>query len=228
MKKDSKKYIIELIHYFRGEFADMSKRGMLIVLSGPSGVGKGTIRKAIFEQDDNKFHYSISMTTRKKRPGEVDGKDYFFVSKDEFEKEIATGGMLEYARYVDNYYGTPLKYVNEMLDSGKDVFLEIEVRGAMQVREKCTDGLFIFLTPPDLMELRHRIIERGTDDLATIDKRMKKAVGEIEMMQNYDYAVVNDEIPAAVEKIKTIIRAERWRVKRFLPDYKKQLGDVLK
>ncbi len=127
----------------------MSKRGMLIVLSGPSGVGKGTIRKAIFEQDDNKFHYSISMTTRKKRPGEVDGKDYFFVSKDEFEKEIATGGMLEYARYVDNYYGTPLKYVNEMLDSGKDVFLEIEVRGgAMQVREKCTDGLFIFLTPP--------------------------------------------------------------------------------
>ncbi|WP_057896658.1 guanylate kinase [Liquorilactobacillus oeni] len=206
----------------------MSKRGMLIVLSGPSGVGKGTIRKAIFEQDDNKFHYSISMTTRKKRPGEVNGKDYYFVSKDEFENEIAAGDMLEYARYVDNYYGTPLKYVNKMLDSGKDVFLEIEVKGAMQVRKKCADGLFIFLTPPDLMELRHRIIERGTDDLATIDKRMKRAVGEIEMMQNYDYAVVNDEIPAAVEKIKTIIRAERWRVKRFLPDYKKQLGDVLK
>ena len=202
----------------------MPKRGMLIVLSGPSGVGKGTVRKEIFSREDNTFHYSVSMTTRKKRLGEVDGKDYFFVSKEEFEKEIENGGMLEYAKYVDNYYGTPLKYVNEMLDQGKDVFLEIEVKGAMQVREKVPDGLFIFLTPPDLMELRQRIINRGTDDLATIDKRMEKAVGEIEMMQNYDYAVVNDEVPKAAEKIQTIIRAERWRVKRFLPDYKKQLG----
>lgn len=201
----------------------MAKRGMLIVLSGPSGVGKGTVRKEIFSQDDNNFHYSISMTTRKMRPGEVNGKDYYFVSKEEFEKEIESGGMLEYAKYVDNYYGTPLKYVNEMLDAGKDVFLEIEVNGAMQVRKKAPDGLFIFLTPPDLMELRQRIVNRGTDDLETIDKRMKKAVGEIEMMQNYDYAVVNDEVPKAAEKIKTIIRAERWRVKRFLPDYKKQL-----
>ncbi|ASR41180.1 guanylate kinase [Ligilactobacillus agilis] len=206
----------------------MSKRGMLIVLSGPSGVGKGTVRKAIFAQDNNKFDYSVSMTTRQMRPGEVNGKDYYFVTKEEFEKEIAEGGMLEYAQYVDNYYGTPLKYVNEMLDEGKDVFLEIEVKGAMQVREKVPDGLFIFLTPPDLMELRQRLVNRGTDDLDVIDMRMKKAVDEIEMMQNYDYAVVNDEVEAAAEKIKTIIRAERWRVKRFLPDYKKQLGDVLK
>ena len=196
----------------------MSKRGMLIVLSGPSGVGKGTVRKAIFAQDNNKFDYSVSMTTRQMRPGEVNGKDYYFVTKEEFEKEIAEGGMLEYAQYVDNYYGTPLKYVNEMLDEGKDVFLEIEVKGAMQVREKVPDGLFIFLTPPDLMELRQRLVNRGTDDLDVIDMRM----------QNYDYAVVNDEVEAAAEKIKTIIRAERWRVKRFLPDYKKQLGDVLK
>lgn len=206
----------------------MSKRGMLIVLSGPSGVGKGTVRKAIFAQDNNKFDYSVSMTTRQMRPGEVNGKDYYFVTKEEFEKEIAEGGMLEYAQYIDNYYGTPLKYVNEMLDEGKDVFLEIEVKGAMQVREKVPDGLFIFLTPPDLMELRQRLVNRGTDDLDVIDMRMKKAVDEIEMMQNYDYAVVNDEVEAAAEKIKTIIRAERWRVKRFLPDYKKQLGDVLK
>ncbi len=201
---------------------------MLIVLSGPSGVGKGTVRKEIFSQPGNNFDYSISMTTRKMRPGEVNGKDYFFVSKEEFENEIETGGMLEYAQYVDNYYGTPLKYVNEMLDAGKDVFLEIEVKGAMQVREKVPDGLFIFLTPPDLMELRQRIVHRGTDDLETINKRMHQAVAEIEMMQNYDYAVVNDEVPVAAEKIKTIIRAERWRVKRFLPDYKKQLGDALK
>ena len=202
----------------------MAKRGMLIVLSGPSGVGKGTVRKEIFSQEGNNFDYSISMTTRQMRPGEVNGKDYYFFSKEEFEKEIADGGMLEYAQYVDNYYGTPLKYVNEMLDAGKDVFLEIEVKGAMQVREKVSDGLFIFLTPPDLMELRQRIINRGTDDLETIDKRMEKAKDEIEMMQNYDYAVVNDEVTKAAEKIKTIIRAERWRVKRFLPDYKKQLG----
>ena len=202
----------------------MAKRGMLIVLSGPSGVGKGTVRKEIFSQEGNNFDYSISMTTRQMRPGEVNGKDYYFVSKEEFEKEIADGGMLEYAQYVDNYYGTPLKYVNEMLDAGKDVFLEIEVKGAMQVREKVSDGLFIFLTPPDLMELRQRIINRGTDDLETIDKRMEKAKDGIEMMQNYDYAVVNDEVTKAAEKIKTIIRAERWRVKRFLPDYKKQLG----
>ncbi len=202
----------------------MAKRGMLIVLSGPSGVGKGTVRKEIFSQEGNNFDYSISLTTRQMRPGEVNGKDYYFVSKEEFEKEIADGGMLEYAQYVDNYYGTPLKYVNEMLDAGKDVFLEIEVKGAMQVREKVSDGLFIFLTPPDLMELRQRIINRGTDDLETIDKRMEKAKDEIEMMQNYDYAVVNDEVTKAAEKIKTIIRAERWRVKRFLPDYKKQLG----
>ena len=202
----------------------MAKRGMLIFLSGPSGVGKGTVRKEIFSQEGNNFDYSISMTTRQMRPGEVNGKDYYFVSKEEFEKEIADGGMLEYAQYVDNYYGTPLKYVNEMLDAGKDVFLEIEVKGAMQVREKVSDGLFIFLTPPDLMELRQRIINRGTDDLETIDKRMEKAKDEIEMMQNYDYAVVNDEVTKAAEKIKTIIRAERWRVKRFLPDYKKQLG----
>ena len=206
----------------------MAKRGMLIVLSGPSGVGKGTVRKEIFSQEGNKFDYSISMTTREKRPGEVDGKDYYFVTKEEFENEIANGGMLEYAQYVDNYYGTPLKYVNEMLDSGKDVFLEIEVKGAMQVCKKCPDGLFIFLTPPDLMELLQRLINRGTDDIAKINKRMKTAVEEIEMMQNYDYAVVNDEVPRAAEKIKTIIRAERWRVKRFLPDYKKQLGDALK
>ena len=191
----------------------MAKRGMLIVLSGPSGVGKGTVRKEIFSQPGNKFHYSVSMTTREMRPGEVNGKDYYFVSKEEFEQEI-------------NYYGTPLKYVNEMLDSGKDVFLEIEVKGAMQVREKAPDGLFIFLTPPDLMELRQRIINRGTDDIDTINKRMKKAVDEIEMMQNYDYAVVNDEVEKAAEKIKTIIRAERWRVKRFLPDYRKQLGEL--
>ena len=164
----------------------MTKRGMLIVLSGPSGVGKGTVRKALFDQPGNDFQYSISMTTRKPRPGEKNGVDYFFVSKEEFEHNIQTGQMLEYAKYVDNYYGTPLKYIDDTLDSGKDVFLEIEVNGAMQVRSKRPDGVFIFLTPPDLMELKHRLIHRGTDSMDVINKRIHKAFGEIEMMQNYE------------------------------------------
>ena len=203
----------------------MSKRGMLIVLSGPSGVGKGTVRKALFSQPGNDFQYSVSMTTRQPRPGEVNGKDYFFVSKEEFEQHIREGQMLEYAKYVDNYYGTPLKYINDTLDEGKDVFLEIEVNGAMQVRSKCPDGVFIFLTPPDLMELRQRLIHRGTDSMEVINKRIHKAFGEIQLMQNYDYAVVNDQVDNAVTKIKDIIRSERLRVPRVMPDYLEMLGD---
>ena len=168
------------------------------------------------------------MTTRKPRPGEVNGKDYFFVSKEEFEQKIQAGEMLEYAKYVDNYYGTPLKWINDTLDAGKDVFLEIEVNGAMQVRSKSPNGVFIFLTPPDLMELKQRLIHRGTDSMEVINKRIKKAFSEIEMMQNYDYAVVNDEVPNAVEKVKEIIRSERLRVRRVMPDYLEMLGESMK
>ncbi|QFP79867.1 guanylate kinase [Latilactobacillus graminis] len=203
----------------------MSNRGMLIVLSGPSGVGKGTVRQAMLEDEFRDFHYSVSMTTRKPRPGEQDGVDYYFVSREEFEQEIANDGMLEYAQYVDNYYGTPMKYVNQTLDSGRDVLLEIEVQGAMQVRENCPDGVFIFLTPPDLLELRNRIQRRGTDDQATIDKRMQKAADEIKMMENYDYAVVNDEIPNAVQRIEKIIESEHLRVPRVIDQYKKMIGE---
>lgn len=198
---------------------------MLIVLSGPSGVGKGTVRKALFEQPDVDFEYSTSMTTRKPRPGEKNGVDYYFVSKEQFESNIQNGEMLEYARYVDNYYGTPLKYVNETLDSGKDVFLEIEVNGAMQVRANCPDAVFVFLTPPDLMELKHRLVGRGTDKMDVINKRIKKAVGEISMMRNYDYAVLNDKVSFAVDRIKSIIRSERLKVARVMPDYESMLGD---
>ena len=154
----------------------MAKRGMLIVLSGPSGVGKGTVRKALFNEPDVDFKYSISMTTRSPREGEVNGKDYFFVSKEEFEDHIKNGEMLEYAKYVDNYYGTPLNYVNKTLDEGHDVFLEIEVNGAMQVRANCPEAVFVFLTPPDLVVLKNRLIGRGTDDMDVIDKRIKTAV----------------------------------------------------
>ena len=141
----------------------MTERGLLIVFSGPSGVGKGTVRKEIFSTPDHKFEYSVSMTTRPQRPGEVDGVDYFFRTREEFEDLIRQGQMLEYAEYVGNYYGTPLTYVNETLDRGIDVFLEIEVQGALQVKQKVPDGVFIFLTPPDLDELKDRLVGRGTD-----------------------------------------------------------------
>ena len=192
----------------------MSERGLLIVLSGPSGVGKATVRKAIFDSEENDFQYSISMTTRKQREGEVDGVDYYFRSREEFEAMIEAGEMLEYAEYVGNYYGTPLTYVNQTLDEGKDVFLEIEVQGAKQVKDKVPDGVFIFLTPPDLAELKSRIIGRGTDEMSVIEERMAVAREEIEMMALYDYAVVNDEVPLAVQRIKDIIASEHFRVDR--------------
>lgn len=204
----------------------MSERGLLIVLSGPSGVGKGTVRKAIFDSEDNDFEYSISMTTRKKREGEVEGVDYFFRSREEFEAMIESGEMLEYAEYVGNYYGTPLSYVNQTLDQGKDVFLEIEVQGARQVKEKVPDGVFIFLTPPDLEELKSRIVNRGTDSPEVIEERMRVAREEIEMMALYDYAVVNDEVPLAVKRIKDIIVGEHYRVDRVIGKYIRMLREM--
>ncbi|MBS7576854.1 MULTISPECIES: guanylate kinase [unclassified Enterococcus] len=205
----------------------MRERGLLIVFSGPSGVGKGTVRKAIFDNENHEFEYSVSMTTRAQRPGEVDGVDYFFQSKVEFEEMIKKGEMLEYAEYVGNYYGTPLKYVNETLDQGKDVFLEIEVQGALQVKEKAPDGVYIFLTPPDLIELRERITNRGTDSEEVINERMQKAREEIEMMQLYDYAVVNDEVSHAVERVLKIIDAEHCRVDRVIGKYRKMLDTII-
>lgn len=204
----------------------MSERGLLIVLSGPSGVGKGTVRKAIFESDDNDFQYSVSMTTRNKREGEIEGVDYYFRTREEFEALIEAGEMLEYAEYVGNYYGTPLSYVQKTLDKGKDVFLEIEVQGAKQVKEKVPDGVFIFLTPPDLAELRSRITGRGTDSAEVIDERMRVAREEIEMMALYDYAVVNDEVSKAVQRIREIISSEHFRVDRVIGKYIKMLEEL--
>ena len=217
----------EYFEYFddRKDF-DMTERGLLIVLSGPSGVGKGTVRQAIFESEDNDFDYSISMTTRKKRVGERDGIDYFFSTKEEFEALIESGGLLEYAEYVGNYYGTPLGYVEKTLQSGKDVFLEIEVQGALQVREKMPEGIFIFLTPPDLKELKSRIIGRGTDEMAIIEQRMAKAIEEIDLMRYYDYAVENDKVENAVRKIKQIIESEHLKVSRVIQRYKKMIEEL--
>ncbi|MQW23770.1 MULTISPECIES: guanylate kinase [unclassified Lactococcus] len=202
----------------------MPERGLLIVFSGPSGVGKGTVRAKIFEQENN-FKYSVSMTTRKQRPGEVDGKDYYFRTREEFEELIRKGEMLEYAEYVGNYYGTPLTYVNQTLDEGKDIFLEIEVQGALQVKQKKPDAVFVFLTPPDLDELRERLVGRGTDSSEVIANRLEKAKEEIRLMSEYDYAVVNDKVELAAERVKMIIDAEHFRVDRVIGRYRKMVDD---
>ncbi|MCY8970306.1 guanylate kinase [Bacillus atrophaeus] len=201
----------------------MKERGLLIVLSGPSGVGKGTVRQAIFSQEDTKFEYSISVTTRSPRAGETDGVDYFFKTRDEFEQMIANNKLLEWAEYVGNYYGTPVDYVEQTLQEGKDVFLEIEVQGALQVRNAFPEGLFIFLAPPSLSELKNRIVTRGTETDALIENRMKAAKAEIEMMDAYDYVVKNDNIETACEKIKAIVLAEHLKRERIAPRYKKML-----
>lgn len=197
----------------------MSERGLLIVFSGPSGVGKGTVRQEIFSTPDHKFDYSVSMTTRPQRPGEVDGVDYFFRTREEFEALIKEGQMLEYTEYVGNYYGTPLSYVNETLDKGIDVFLEIEVQGALQVKSKVPDGVFIFLTPPDLEELEERLVGRGTDSPEVIAQRIERAKEEIALMREYDYAVVNDQVSLAAERVKRVIEAEHYRVDRVIGRY---------
>ena len=203
----------------------MSERGLLIVFSGPSGVGKGTVRQEIFSTPDHKFEYSVSMTTRAQRPGEVDGKDYFFRTREEFEELIRNGQMLEYAEYVGNYYGTPLTYVNETLDKGIDVFLEIEVQGALQVKKKVPDAVFIFLTPPDLNELQERLVGRGTDSEEVIAQRIERAREEIALMSEYDYAIVNDEVPLAAERVKRVIEAEHFRVDRVIGRYRNMISE---
>ena len=204
----------------------MAERGLLIVFSGPSGVGKGTVRQEIFSTPDHQFEYSVSMTTRPKRPGEVDGVDYFFRTREEFEDLIKKGQMLEYAEYVGNYYGTPLTYVNETLDKGIDVFLEIEVQGALQVKKKVPDGVFIFLTPPALLEWKDRLVVRGTDSEEVIRQRIERAKEEIALMREYDYAVVNDEVPLAAERVKRIIEVEHFRVDRVIGRYNDMIKHI--
>jgi guanylate kinase len=195
------------------------QRGLLIVLSGPSGVGKGTVRKELFSQPDTNYEYSISMTTRAPREGEVDEVDYFFKTRSEFEELIGQEQLLEYAEFVGNYYGTPLAYVNKMRDAGRDVFLEIEVQGAAQVRSKVPDGLFIFLAPPSLTELEERLVGRGTETDEVIASRLNAARQELEMMNLYDYVVVNDEVEKACDRINAIIIAEHCKRERVEQRY---------
>lgn len=190
----------------------MSK-GLLFVLSGPSGVGKGTVCNALRGKLSD-LVYSVSATTRNPRLGEENGVNYFFKTREQFISMIQNDQLLEYAEYVGNYYGTPRDFVEKTLQSGNDIILEIEVQGALQVKEKFPEGVFIFLLPPSLDELKDRIRGRGTENQATIDHRMTVAVDEISLMEHYDYGVVNDQIDSACKRIESIIIAEHCKVRK--------------
>lgn len=204
----------------------LNERGLLVVLSGPSGVGKGTVRKALFKTEKQKFTFSVSMTTREKRPGEVEGKDYYFVSREYFEKKIQEGGFLEYTYFCGNYYGTPLDKVEEALNSGKELILEIEVNGCRQVKEKMMDAVTIFIVPPTKEALYERLKKRGTESQYQIEERIKKANSEFGLAYQYDYIVVNDTVDNAADRIKAIIRAEHAKTQRSIYKYYEIVGDL--
>ncbi len=184
-------------------------KGTLFIVSGPSGCGKGTVLAEILKQDN--VYYSVSATTRAPRPGEVNGVNYHFLSKDEFEKLIENGGMLEYANYCGNYYGTPKKPVEDMLAEGKNVILEIEVQGALKVMEKCPEAVSVFILPPSLKELRRRLHKRGTETEEVIEKRIGEAAGEIRKAVNYDYVMINGELEIAVSDLLSIINSQKLK-----------------
>ena len=197
------------------------KKGLLIIVSGPSGAGKGTVMGKLLET--GKYALSISATTRKPREGEVDGKSYFFKTKEEFEKLIQSERLLEYACFCDKYYGTPLDYVQEQMDNGKNVILEIEVQGAMKVKKMLPDTVMIFMLPPSFDELRNRLINRGTETIEVIEKRMARAKEEVDLIENYDYVVVNKEVDDTALTIDKIVESEQNRVKHNLNIVKKIL-----
>lgn len=199
----------------------LDKKGLLIVISGPSGVGKGTVRKALFDREGHDLVYSVSMTTRKPREGEVDGIDYYFVSQEEFERQIEVDNLLEYARFVGNYYGTPYDKVEAQLEKGNEVVLEIEVQGAIQVKAKKPDAVFIFIAPPSYKALEQRLRRRGTETEDIIKERLDKAYREIEQAPAYDYIVINDDVDNAADRIMAIIRAEHAKCDRSLHEYYK-------
>jgi guanylate kinase len=195
-----------------------NNQGLLVVISGPSGVGKGTICKEYFKQHEDAF-LSVSATTRNPREGEVDGVDYCFVSKEDFTKRRKEGKFLETAEFVGNYYGTPLDKVNEQLDQGNEVVLEIEVEGAIQVKRKVPDCVMIFIVPPGKQALYDRLKRRGTESDEAIEERITKANREFKLAHLYDYIVVNDEVNNAADRIMAIIRAEHAKTERSIHSY---------
>lgn len=189
-------------------------KGLLIVISGPSGAGKGTICKALLEKRQD-IEVSVSATTRNPRDGEIDGVNYHFLKKEDFLKKLEQGDFLEYAQVYGNFYGTPKSNVEEVLESGKNVILEIDIQGALKVKEKATEGVFIFILPPSMEELKQRIIKRGSETPESLMTRFKSAYKEINYVSKYNYAVVNDNVEDAVKKIEAILLAEKCRVDRL-------------
>ncbi len=198
------------------------ERGTLFVVSGPSGCGKGTVLKEVLKNPD--LFFSISATTREMREGEVDGVNYHFMTNDAFETLIKNDGVLEYAQYCDHYYGTPRQPVEEHLAAGKDVILEIEVVGAMKIREKCPDAVFIFLLPPSLSELERRLHKRGTESEAIVQERVAQAAREIEQAGQYDYIILNDALSEAIADMKAVLRAESCKAKKCQTLWKEVLA----
>lgn len=192
----------------------MNNKGILIVLSGFSGAGKGTLMKRLLELHGEEYALSISATTRKPRTGEEEGVHYFFKEKTEFEKMIQEDAFLEYAGYCENYYGTPKAYVEEKLQEGKNVILEIEIQGALKVKEKLPDTLLVFVTPPSAEELKNRLVGRGTEELSVIEQRLNRAVEEAEGVENYDYLLINDDLDTCAEELHQIIKSEHHRMLR--------------
>lgn len=191
-----------------------NRKGILIVFSGFSGSGKGTIMKELMKKYSDIYALSISATTRKPRAGETDGIEYFFKTKEQFEAMIQKEELIEYAQYVENYYGTPKAYVEEQLAAGKDVILEIEIQGALKVKEKFPDTLLMFVTPPSAAVLKQRLVGRGTETTDVIESRLSRAVEEAEGIEKYDYLVINDVLEECVEEVHSIIQNEHTRVSR--------------
>lgn len=209
--------------------AENKKRGSLIVISGFSGVGKGTVVKRLVS--DFGYNISVSATTRSPREGEVDGREYYFMEKSEFENLIDYGGFIEWTQYVENYYGTPKKYVEKSLDEGKDIILEIEVMGALNVKRQFPDALLIFISAPSISELRSRLSGRGTESEETIIKRLKKATEEAEDMDKYDYVVVNDDLEECIRTVDSVIKSYRCRRENqmnYIAGIKEELAEIKK
>lgn len=188
-------------------------KGLLVVISGFSGAGKGTLVRRLLQDYDN-YALSVSMTTRGIREGEVDKKDYFFVSREEFENTISQGGLIEHAQYCGNYYGTPRAYVEQKLKEGKNVLLEIEVQGAMQIKEKFPDTLLIFVTPPSAAVLEKRLRGRGTEDEATIKRRLERAGEEAASMEKYEFLAINDDLDTCVKEVNDMVMSARFSTSR--------------
>lgn len=200
-------------------------KGILIVVSGFSGAGKGTLMKALLGRYDN-YALSISMTTRAPRPGEEEGREYFFVDRDTFEDQIAKEQLIEYAQYCGNYYGTPRTYVEEQFEQGHDVILEIEIQGALKIQERFPDALLLFVMPPSAQELKNRLVGRATESMEVIEKRLKRANEEAAGIEKYDYIVINDELESCTKELHALIQAAHntpGRQKAFIEEIRKEL-----